>query len=99
MTRAFLRPDDVRNLVSEHLGTDRRTVGLDRLAGGSKKGVYRLRLDDQATAILYVWASDENYWPSSPSVHDDPFTDASGATCSPSTTPPARTRGCGHRSC
>jgi hypothetical protein len=29
--------------------------------------------------ILYVWASSENYWPPSPSVPDDPVTDASGA--------------------
>ena len=79
MTRAFLRPDDVHDLVAEQWGTDRRLVALDRLTGGTKKGVYRLRLDDQSTAILYVWAPDENYWPTSPTVADDPFTDASGA--------------------
>lgn len=79
MTRVFLRPDDVRDLVAEQLGAGRRLVALDRLAGGSKKGVYRLWLDDQATVILYVWAPGENYWPSSPAVPDDPFTDASGA--------------------
>jgi aminoglycoside phosphotransferase (APT) family kinase protein len=79
MTRVFLRPDDVRDLVSDQLGADRRLAGLDRLTGGSKKGVYRLRLDDQTAVILYVWASSENYWPPSPSVRDDPFTDASGA--------------------
>lgn len=79
MTRAFLRPDDVRDLVAEQLGTDRRLAAIDRLTGGSKKGVYRLRLDDDTTVILYVWAPDENYWPASPVVPDDPFTDASGA--------------------
>jgi len=77
--RAFLRPDDVRDLVAEQFGAGRRLTALDRLAGGSKKGVYRLRLDDQTTAILYVWAAGENYWPPSPTVPDDPFTDASGA--------------------
>ncbi|WP_301549453.1 hypothetical protein [Catellatospora citrea] len=30
-------------------------VALDRLTGGTKKGVYRLRLDDQTTTIAYVW--------------------------------------------
>jgi hypothetical protein len=56
MTRVFLRPDDLRDLVAEHFGADRRLAGLDRLTGGSKKGVYRLRLDDQTTVILYIWA-------------------------------------------
>ncbi|MEV1317368.1 phosphotransferase [Micromonospora arborensis] len=79
MTRAFLRPGDVRDLVTEQLGSARRLTALDRLTGGSKKGVYRLRLDDQTSVILYVWAAGENYWPPSPTVPDDPFTDASGA--------------------
>ncbi|BCJ62322.1 phosphotransferase family protein [Micromonospora endophytica] len=79
MTRTFLTPDDVRHLVAEQFGGDRRVLALDRLAGGSKKGVYRLRLDDQTTVILYVWSAEENYWPPSPTVPDDPFTDASGA--------------------
>lgn len=73
MTRAFLRLDDVRDLV-----TGRRVVGLDRLTGGTKKGVYRLGLDDGTTVVLYVWADAENYWPPAPTVPDDPFTDASG---------------------
>ncbi|MEV0898649.1 phosphotransferase [Actinoplanes sp. NPDC049802] len=79
MTRVFLQPDDLRDLVADQFGTDRRVAALDRLAGGSKKGVYRLGLDDQATAIVYVWAAGENYWPPAPAVPDDPFTDASGA--------------------
>jgi hypothetical protein len=33
------------------------------LAGGSKKGVYRLTLDDGVTAVLYMWSEAENYWP------------------------------------
>jgi aminoglycoside phosphotransferase (APT) family kinase protein len=79
MTREFLRPDDLRDLVTDQCGADRRLAGLDRLTGGSKKGVYRLRLDDRTTVILYVWADGENYWPPAPAVPDDPFTDASGA--------------------
>ncbi len=79
MTRAFLRPRDLHDLVAEQFGSDRRLSSLDRLTGGSKKGVYRLGLDDQTTVILYAWAPDENYWPPSPAVPDDPFTDASGA--------------------
>jgi aminoglycoside phosphotransferase (APT) family kinase protein len=79
MTRAFLRTDDLHDLVVEQFGADRWITGLDRLTGGSKKGVYRLRLDDRTCGVLYVWAAEENYWPQSPTVPDDPFTDASGA--------------------
>src|SRR6185436_3217210 len=79
LTRVFLRPDDLHDLVVDQFGTDRRVAALDRLTGGTKKGVYRLRLDDQTTVILYVWAPGENYWPPSTIVPDDPFTDASGA--------------------
>jgi phosphotransferase family enzyme len=77
--RTFRQLDDVSDLVSAHFGSDRRLVALDRLTGGTKKGVYRLRLDDATTAILYVWADDENYWPAAETVPDDPFTDANGA--------------------
>ena len=38
-------------------------VGVSRLRGGSKKGAYRLFLDDDSTAVAYVWAESENYWP------------------------------------
>ncbi|MET7424700.1 aminoglycoside phosphotransferase [Dactylosporangium sp. NPDC005555] len=78
--RAFLRPDDLRGLVAAHFGGDRRLVELERVTGGTKKGVYRLGLDDGTTVVLYVWAAGENYWPPAPAaVPDDPFTDASGA--------------------
>ncbi|MGK5679266.1 phosphotransferase family protein [Actinoplanes sp. URMC 104] len=77
--RAFLTIDDVTGLVAEQFGSDRRVTMLERLAGGTKKGVYRLRLDDGQAAILYVWAAAENYWPASETVPDDPFTDATGA--------------------
>ncbi|WP_432967967.1 aminoglycoside phosphotransferase [Dactylosporangium sp. CA-233914] len=79
MTRTFLGPDDVRELVGDVFGTDRRVTAMDRLSGGTKKGVYRLRLDDGTASILYVWASGENYWPPSVNVPDDPFTDANDA--------------------
>lgn len=79
MTRVFLQPDDLHDLVVDQFGADRRVAVLDRLTGGSKKGVYRLRLDDRTTVILYIWAAGENYWPPAPAVPDDPFTDASGA--------------------
>jgi len=79
VSRAFLQCDDLHDLVIEQFGSDRRLLTLDRLTGGTKKGVYRLTLDDRATAILYVWAASESYWPPAPMVPDDPFTDADGA--------------------
>ncbi|GAB2940889.1 phosphotransferase [Micromonospora polyrhachis] len=79
MERVFLQPEDVRELVTDQFGVSCRIAALDRLTGGTKKGVYRLSLDDQTSVILYVWAAGEDYWPPLPAVPDDPFTDASGA--------------------
>jgi aminoglycoside phosphotransferase (APT) family kinase protein len=79
LARTFLQPDDLQDLVSGQFGGDRRLLTLDRLTGGTKKGVYRLTLDDRSRVILYVWAAAENYWPPAPVVPDDPFTDADGA--------------------
>jgi Phosphotransferase enzyme family len=61
----------------------RRLVGVSRVRGGTKKGVYRLFLDDDRTAIAYVWADEENYWPGGHAVtpadaYADPFSHASG---------------------
>jgi hypothetical protein len=45
------------------LGGGRRLDSVQRLAGGSRKGVYRLAMDDATTAIAYLWVDSENYWP------------------------------------
>jgi hypothetical protein len=64
------------------LGVQHRLVGISRLRGGSKKGVYRLTLDDDTTAIVYIWEDAENYWPITDGnpADDlaDPFSAASG---------------------
>ncbi len=69
-------------MVRAGLGTSRRLAAVERLRGGSKKGVYRLTLDDESTVIGYVWAAAENYWPRRGSAVAgdvaDPFSDASG---------------------
>ncbi|MGW4645700.1 phosphotransferase family protein [Kitasatospora sp. NPDC004289] len=62
-------------------GPERRLRSVERLRGGSKKGVYRLRLDDGGTAVAYLWHASENYWPTTPDAaedHTDPFSHASG---------------------
>ncbi|MFI5533168.1 phosphotransferase family protein [Kitasatospora sp. NPDC051853] len=64
------------------LGPGRSPVAVERLRGGSKKGVYRLLLDDGGTAVVYLWAASENYWPAVATAteddHADPFSHASG---------------------
>ena len=78
-TRKFVTPDDLADLIRAHVGSDRRVVDVERFTTGSKKGVYRLTLDDGSTIVLYVWHPDENFWPLPPrSDPDDPFTDATG---------------------
>ncbi|MFD5745971.1 phosphotransferase family protein [Streptomyces sp. NPDC127033] len=79
--RQFADIEDLSGLVRDALGSGCRVVAVDRLRGGSKKGVYRVRLDGTRTAsvIVYSWAEVENFWPG---VHEadptDPFAPASG---------------------
>jgi hypothetical protein len=76
--RAFADPVRLAGLVRATFGAERSLTGLARLAGGSKKGVYRLTFDDASSAVLYVWDAAENYWPARPDEPGDPFADASG---------------------
>jgi aminoglycoside phosphotransferase (APT) family kinase protein len=67
--------------VAQLAGVARAAVGrelvtVERLAGGSKKGVYRLGFGD-SSAIAYVWSAAENYWPDR-DAPEDVFADASG---------------------
>jgi Phosphotransferase enzyme family len=77
-----LTRDDLDGVAGAALGP-RRLVRVTRLSGGSKKGAYRLFLDDDSTAIAYVWAESENYWPGHAAhapadSYGDPFSHASG---------------------
>ena len=56
----------------------RQAAGVTRLRGGSKKGVYRLACTGGFSAILYVWAAAENYWPTDPDGDVGAFWHASG---------------------
>ena len=78
MARSFIQPSQLTRLLREYRPSA-RLVSLDRLPGGSKKGVYRVTFDDAATVILYAWSAAENYWPASADPADDPFSDATGA--------------------
>ena len=78
----MLTTDDLSGVARAAFGS-RRLAAVSRLRGGSKKGAYRLFLEDDATAIAYVWAESENYWPGHAAytpadAYADPFSDASG---------------------
>lgn len=62
------------------LGGGRRLATVERVTGGSKKGVYRLVMDDATTAIAYLWNDAENYWPAAEGDDDltDPFSPGLG---------------------
>ncbi|MFI0960893.1 phosphotransferase family protein [Streptomyces sp. NPDC021080] len=62
------------------MGGGRRLETVERVAGGSKKGVYRLVMDDATTAIAYLWNDAENYWPAAQGDDDlaDPFSPGLG---------------------
>ncbi|GAA3839163.1 phosphotransferase [Saccharothrix violaceirubra] len=68
-------------MLSGTVFQDRRTTGVERLRGGSKKGVYRVALDGPgpSSVIVYRWTAEENYWPDAGDVDDtDPLGPASG---------------------
>ncbi|GIJ76630.1 Phosphotransferase enzyme family protein [Micromonospora phaseoli] len=80
--RKFADAETLTPVIREVFGTDRLITTVDRLLNGTKKGVYRIMLDDATTAIAYVWNADEDYWDGLlPDGHDDPsnpFAHASG---------------------
>jgi Phosphotransferase enzyme family len=79
--RNFPARDDLAAAVTAALGPGRRLDSVQRLRGGSKKGVYRLGLSTGDGVIAYIWDDTENYWPARPgggAGPGDPFADASG---------------------
>ncbi|MET9764261.1 phosphotransferase [Streptomyces sp. NPDC006372] len=77
-TRRPLTRTDLAPLARAALGPGRTLTGVERLRGGTKKGVYRLTLDDDSTAVAYVWSAGEDYWDSGPSDPRDPFSHGTG---------------------
>jgi hypothetical protein len=81
--RQFAEIEDLSGLVRDVLGERFSPVGVDRLRGGSKKGVYRVRVGGPhpASVIIYSWADTENFWPAADGSGVDvthPFAPASG---------------------
>jgi 6-phosphofructokinase len=72
--RKFADAETLTPLMREVFGTDRDITAVDRLLNGTKKGVYRVTLDDATSTIAYVWNADEDYWDGLlPEGHDDPL--------------------------
>jgi tRNA A-37 threonylcarbamoyl transferase component Bud32 len=78
VTRRPLTRDALAPLARAALGRARTLTAVTRLRGGSKKGVYRLFIDDGSTAVAYVWDPAEDYWDAAPADPRDSFSHASG---------------------
>ena len=80
--RRFADIESLRPVVRAAFGRDRPLLRVERLAGGSKKGVYRLTMDDGGTTLVYAWDDSEDYWqgvlPEGADDPADPFSHASG---------------------
>src|SRR5215469_2554367 len=80
--RSFADAASMRPVVRAVFGRGRSLLGVERLAHGSKKGSYRLTMDDGGTALAYVWDVSEDYWqgvlPEGADDPADPFSHASG---------------------
>lgn len=61
VTRRPLTRDELAPLARATLGPARTLTAVARVRGGSKKGVYRLFLDDGSTPVAYVWDPAEDY--------------------------------------
>src|ERR1700761_5777492 len=80
--REFADAESLRPVVRAAFGRDRALLRAERVAGGSKKGAYRLTMDDGGTALIYAWNDSEDYWqgvlPEGTDDPADPFSHASG---------------------
>jgi phosphotransferase family enzyme len=80
--RRFAGPGQMRRVARAVFGGDRALLSVERLAGGSKKGAYRLTMDDGGSVLVYVWDGAEDYWqgvlPAGADNEADPFSHASG---------------------
>jgi Phosphotransferase enzyme family len=79
--RALMDAEDLAGAVRDSVGAGRGITGVERLRGGSKKGVYRVRLSagEPSSVIVYCWAGGEDFWPAEAGQDaTHPFAHASG---------------------
>jgi hypothetical protein len=78
----FADAESLKPVVRAAFARNRSLLRVERLAGGSKKGAYRMTMDDGGTALMYAWDDSEDYWqgvlPESADDPADPFSHASG---------------------
>jgi hypothetical protein len=74
--RGFADVESMRPVVRAVFGSSRSPLRVERLAHGSKKGAYRLTMDEGGTALVYVWDGSEDYWqgccPREPTIRPAP---------------------------
>lgn len=80
MVPTGVKRERLAGAARDALGGGRQLAAVERVAGGSKKGVYRLVMDDATTAIAYLWDDSENHWPTAQGDDDltDPFSPGLG---------------------
>ncbi|MEU8261833.1 phosphotransferase [Micromonospora sp. NPDC048999] len=76
--RGRLDRGEVGALVRQVYGGARTLREVARLAGGTRKGVYRLTLDDGTSCVLHCWDDAENWWPATDEDTTGPLAPASG---------------------
>lgn len=80
--RQFADAESLRPVVRAVFGAGRDVTDVERLAGGSKKGAYRVRVDGGVTVLVYVWNAAEDYrqevLPEGADDPANPFSHASG---------------------
>lgn len=72
---------DLAGLTREALGAGVRTGAVERLRGGSRKGVYRVHLEGAGapSVLVYRWDEAEDFWPvTHAAVQGDPLAPVSG---------------------
>ncbi|KKK01325.1 phosphotransferase [Micromonospora sp. HK10] len=76
--RGRLAGEDLAAVLRQVYGINRTLRDVARLTGGTKKGAYRLTLDDGTSCVLHHWDDVENWWPATDEDTDGPFAAATG---------------------
>jgi hypothetical protein len=82
VTHELLDQTTTDRLCTIALGRSVQVGDVQRLRGGTKKGVFRITTTTGTSVVLYVWHEDEDWWSTStdPAADVEPFTPANGMT-------------------
>lgn len=73
-----MQHEHLQTFLSTAFGTSCKLMSFQRLAGGTRKGVYRLKLGEGGSVILYTLSASESYWFDQNIGPGDPFTETFG---------------------